>query len=301
MHQCDKSTAPPNKDPEVSFQGILAGSIGARTSALEAIYKLQEGPDHKQILSVDDRLVQYWKATKCSMDREISQNGESQTIQFAYNFCSHLFLRSRLCLHFPFAMTTPDNHLFAHSQKACLEVALELVTLLEDERYNRLMISGGGMFRDILTRGGVMIFLELFPRLTPEMSLVRRSRVRQQSLWLDAERVVKYAKDRILNGEIGVKGYVFLNIMMARCEARIEGKPIDDAAAKASKESLQICRDMLEKRVGNLELQNPFLVSGSSATDIDHELELGLFDFDHLRSEDFMQSWDLMSDWRSMQ
>lgn len=300
-----ESTASGNQEEyptynQSSFQEVLAASLSARSSALEAIYKLQEEPNHEEILRVDNELIQTWSKVRATMDRKVSQFGEDALIQFGYNLCSHIFLRSRLCLHFPFAMSAPNNHLFAHSHKICLEVALELITLLEDDRYNLLMIRGGGMFRDILTRGGVMIFAELYPKLAPEVSLVRKNRARQQSLWRDAERVVKYAKDRIISGEIGVKGYVFFNIMMARCEARLEGKCVDNVAAQISKESLDLCRSMLENRVANLQSHDSFMAPMMSANEADHELELGLFDFDHLLNEEVMQSWDLMSDWRSI-
>jgi hypothetical protein len=147
-----------------------------------------------------------------------------QEHQFKYNFCEH-YLSRFLSLHYPYAIQSKRNPLYSYSQKVSLEAALDLVSLLEDRLYRRLLLSGGGMYRDIVTRCAVVIFLELITQLEANNSIFskQRNRARREPLLEDARKVVQYTHDRLWYGETNVRGYLFARMSMAQVEALLDG------------------------------------------------------------------------------
>ena len=89
--------------------------------------------------------------------------------QFAYSCYDHRLRRFLLCLHFPYAIEAKQNPLYSYSLKMCLECALNLVSLLDHDMYHRLLLVGD-MFRDIITRGALVIYMELISQLKADDS-----------------------------------------------------------------------------------------------------------------------------------
>ncbi|RDW81261.1 putative C6 transcription factor [Aspergillus mulundensis] len=191
----DFNTKPPSEVDDRShtnFQAVLAKSLSLRIRATRVINSMQDEPAYDQVLELGNQL-----ASACSEAvRAIAQC--TSTTGFASSFCSHLLRRFPLSLHYRYAIRAKPNPLYSHSRHACLEAALDLVSLLEDNIYGRVLVTGGGMFRDLITRGALVIFLELSPDTEADASIFakRRNRARQEPLLQDARRVVQYAKDR---------------------------------------------------------------------------------------------------------
>lgn len=167
--------------------------------------------------------------------------------------------RFLLCLHFVYAIKAKKNPLYSHSQKVCLAAALDIVSFLDDNLYGRLLLSGGGMFRDISTRAAILIFLELSPDTEAEVSNLtkRRYRERQCLLLQYAQRIVQYAEDRIREGETSVKIYVYLRLMMAKAEARCKDYSFTENDMKETlMEGFDKCQTMLKDRLANVDKIN---------------------------------------------
>lgn len=215
------------------------------------INSLQEEPPYDEVLAFGTKLSDACRQAAEMIDHNvpIASNCES-TNQFAWSFCSHLLRRFLLCLHFTYAVKAKQTPLYAHSQKICLEIGLELVSLLDDPLYSRVLVNGSGMFRDMITRGVLIIYLELHSELETGISVFarRRNRDHQMSLLADVRRVLHYSKDRMCHGETNVKGYVFLSIATAQSEALLDGLPTDNAVSRAAHESLTTCREILKAR-----------------------------------------------------
>lgn len=232
----------------ISFQSLLVGSLSLRLQATRVINSLQEEPSYDEVLALGNKLTIACRDAAIAIEQATSMGDVQFVAGFASSYCSHLLRRFLLCLHFPYAIKAKTNPLYSYSQKVCLAAAQDLVSLLEDDLYRRLLLTGGGMFRDIITRGASLIFLELCPDLEGDTSIFarRRDRARQQPLLQDAHRVVQYARDRMCHGETNVKVYVCLSMMMAQAESSLNGLPAKEAMSKALHESLETCHDLLK-------------------------------------------------------
>ncbi|KAJ5128202.1 transcriptional regulator family: Fungal Specific TF [Penicillium atrosanguineum] len=230
-----------------SLQYILARSISFRLKATKVINSLEEEPSYESVLQLGHELASVCREAAVSTSSGPSELGSSPGGQFANSFCSHLLNRFLLCLHFKYAMQATQNPLYSHSHRVCLEVALALISLLDDDIYSRLLINGSGMFRDIITRGALMVFLELNTLHQSGISELakRRNRARQEPLLIDAHRLVRYAKERMCHGETNVKGYLFLKLATTQTEALINEVPVEQAMKKAASESLDECEFIL--------------------------------------------------------
>ncbi|KAL4817414.1 fungal-specific transcription factor domain-containing protein [Aspergillus spinulosporus] len=293
----DYTTRPPsdeiaglNAADQPSLQGVLARSLSVRLRATRVINSMQEEPSYDRVLELGGQL-----ALACSEATHILNQSACASSAFTSSFCSHLLRRFTLCLHYRYAIRAKSNPLYSHSRHACLEAALDLVTLLEDSVYSQLLVTGGGMFRDLITRGALIIFLELAPDAEEDASIFvkRRNRARQEPLLQDARRLVQYAKDRVLHGDMNVKTYVCLSMMLAQAEARLNDSPVMETVSRAMHESLAACRDILQTRADAVTAATThsdlgLWKNGISLQDLDVNFDSdfdGLFDFDFSGSD----------------
>lgn len=280
-----------------SFQPLLAKSIPLRLRITRTINSMQEEPSYDKVLELGNELA----AASSEVANAIGQSPSTNT--FGSSFCSHILRRFSLCLHYRPAVKAKTNPLYTHSRNVCLEAALDLVALLNDDLYSRILCIGGGLFRDLITRGALLIFLELSPDLSEDTSIFakQRHRTRQEPLLNDARRVVQYSKDRMSHGDTNVKTYVCLSMMLAQAEARLDGLPLKEAVENATRDSLNICRDILQAtasvcatdtRHPDLEaLTNGVISPPHLDTNLDEDLDR-LFNFD-FTSEQFSMQWPM--------
>jgi hypothetical protein len=278
-----------------SFQPLLAKSIPLRLRITRIINSMQEEPSYDKVLELGNELA----AASSEAAKAISESPSTNT--FGSSFCTHILRRFSLCLHYRPAVKAKTNPLYSHSRNVCLEAALDVVALLDDNLYSRILCIGGGMFRDLITRGALLIFLELSPDLSEDTSIFakRRRRARQELLLNDARRVVRYSKDRMSHCDTNVKTYVCLCMMLAQAEARLEGLPLKEAVENATRDSLSICRDILQAtesacatdtRHPDLEAWTNGVISPPHLdTNLDEDLDR-LFNFD-FTSEQFSMQW----------
>ncbi|KAH1585865.1 hypothetical protein KXV51_004595 [Aspergillus fumigatus] len=236
---------------QTSVLRLLADSLPLRLEAARIINNLQDKPPYDQVLRLGSELASVCRSARTFVDQLKPTEPDLSTHearQFRYIFCEHFLSRFLLSLHYPYAIQSKRSPLYIYSQKVSLESALDLVSLLEDKLYHRLLLSGGGMFRDIVTRGAVVIFLELITQLEANTSIfsAQRNRVRREPLLEDARKVVQYTHDRLWYGETNVRGYLFARMAMARVEALLDGLPVQEAVIHATSQSLAVCRHILE-------------------------------------------------------
>ncbi|KAI2899259.1 transcriptional regulator family: Fungal Specific TF [Aspergillus niger] len=232
----------------MNLQPILSSSIPLRLHASRLINDLREEPPYEEVLEVGKELASACRDISLTLDQ---LDSASPLDQFASSFCTHLIRRFTLCLHYKFAIKAKINPLYSHSRKAGVEAALDIISLVEDNLYGRVLRCGGGMFRDIVTRAAILIFSEASPDPEAESSSLakRRDYARQGTLLRDARCVVHYAKDRIYHGETNVKVYIFYNMMLAQAEARLSGQSEEEAVSRTMHESVDACYGMMQDMV----------------------------------------------------
>ncbi|KAJ0422930.1 hypothetical protein BJY00DRAFT_62308 [Aspergillus carlsbadensis] len=286
------TTKPPaNEDSESSagphvsnltLQSLLIKSLPLRLRVTRVVNNMQEEPSFNQVLELGNEL-----ASACRDIGTVITRADSPS-SFSSTFCIHLVSRFLLALHYRHSLEAMGgNPLYAHSRQACLDVALELVSFLQDSLYSCVLRTGGAMFRDILTRGALVIFAELNtePGVGISAFAKERNRARQQPLLEAAQQIVNYARDRIWLGDMNVKIYVWLSMMNAQARARLEELPIDEAVSRAMYDSLRAVGNMLKTLAAT-----PDTTSRNSSVVPLEELELnvgsefdsidGLFNFD---------------------
>jgi hypothetical protein len=237
-----------------SFQCLLATSVLLRLEATRVINALQEEPSYDRVLRLGEELALACRNATVSIDHHKSVAKNLWPTEFPYSCCDHFHRRFLLCLHLPYAAKAAQNPMYSYSSKVGLEAALDLVSLLDDEMYRRLLLVGGGMFRDILTRGAMLVFLELITQLENESSafVKKRNRARREPFLEDARNVVQYAQDRLWHGETNVKSYVFVSMAMGQVDAMLSDSSTKDAIVKSASESLVVCHGILRSTAANL-------------------------------------------------
>lgn len=237
----DETQGEQNTENKICFQRLLAKSLPLRMRVATHINSLYHEPTYEEVVALGNDL-----STAC---REAANVIDQLSVnEFAACFSSHLLGRFSLSLHFGYSIKAKTNPLYSHSQKVCLEAALDIISLLEDGTYRAVLLTGGGMFRDIITRGALQVFLALAPEPEAESSIFakKRNRRRQEPLLQEARRLVQYAKDRMWHGETNIKIYIFLSMMMAQAEASLNNLPVKDAASKTLHESLTTGQEILK-------------------------------------------------------
>ncbi|KAL4894751.1 hypothetical protein BDV59DRAFT_163801 [Aspergillus ambiguus] len=226
---------------------LLADSLPLRLNVTKVLNSLQVEPSYDEVLRLDKDLTAACRTATTALEHTQSATSKSHTSQFAISHFTHLLRRFTLCLHFPYALQATQNPIYTYSQKLCFDAALDIVSLLDDKLYTCLLLTGGGMFRDLITRGAFIIYLELTSDMDADASLLSRirKRARQEPVLRDAQRVAQYAKERMRHGETNVKGYVFIRMATAQIEALFDGSPQEEATMNAARESLETCRQIL--------------------------------------------------------
>ncbi|KAJ5798984.1 uncharacterized protein N7503_006489 [Penicillium pulvis] len=227
---------------------LLADSLPLRLNITKIINSLQEEPSYEEVLRLEKDLAIACCTATSALDSTTPLNPMSDPSRFALSHFTHLLRRFTLCFHFPYAVQAKKNPLYTYSQKNCLDATQDIVSILDDELYARLLLTGGGMFRDLITRGSFILYLELTSDINADTSLVSRgrSRSRHEPILRDARRVAQYAKERMFHGETNVKGYVYISMATAQIEALFDGSFPEEAAMDAARDSLETCRRILE-------------------------------------------------------
>ena len=129
--------ATPATSARASFQRLLAQSITLRIETARVINSLQEEPSYDEVLSLGNKLTEAFCRAAKLIDHATSEGSSNSISQFACCFCRHLLHRFLLCLHVPYAVKAKQMPKYAHSQKVSLEVAQEIVSLLDNDLYGR--------------------------------------------------------------------------------------------------------------------------------------------------------------------
>ncbi|KAE8162417.1 fungal-specific transcription factor domain-containing protein [Aspergillus tamarii] len=237
-----------------SFQCLLASSLQTRLKAVKVINDSYQETQYDHVLRLADELASACRHATALFDHHRLLDKNLWPTDFAYNFCDHLHRRFILCIHLPYAVKASQNPMFSYSSRSGLEAALDLVSLLEDEMYHRLLVVGGGMFRDIMTCGAIMIFFELITQLAKDESAYarKRNRERREPLLKDAKKMVHYVEQRLRHGETNVRSHVFVSMCMGQVDAMLCNSSVKDAIIRSAVGSLATCHDILQSTAANM-------------------------------------------------
>jgi hypothetical protein len=150
-------------------------------------------------------------------------------------------------LHIPFASEARTNPLFYYSLKVCLDAAMAIISPEPDDGFSRLMIIGGGLFREGIRHGSTIIFLELLAQVeTQRLDGTLHCPSQHTGLLKQTARdLISLSLERIQQGETNIKSHMFLYMMMAQVEAIEAGTSQEFNIAQGAVNSLKLCLGLL--------------------------------------------------------
>ncbi|KAH9885149.1 hypothetical protein F4778DRAFT_761292 [Xylariomycetidae sp. FL2044] len=304
-----------------SVQLTLLDTLPVRLRIVQYLNGLHSEQSYSNVLSLSSqltgalRLCESLGATKASLqnqahnaDRDPSAAIASSSITpFHRNLLDYLVRRFMIPLNMYFATQTRSNPLFHYSLTLSLDAALALVSPAtatttapssesdnETLLYARLLSTAGGLFREGFRAAMTAISLELLVHITTQQASGTLHRAPQhRDLLKSAMRdLIALAERRVHHGETNIKGYMFLNMVLAQVEAVEAGARVGDgrleaAIARAAVDSLRFCRDAMRARA------DAMVLVGGERMDFDAEaLDVaGSMEF-----ETFGMDWD----WESL-
>lgn len=170
-----------------------------------------------------------------------------------------LTYRFLLALHHPFAMKAKTDPTLYFSRKVSIEVSLSLLShpsrapgdarTLDDD-YERLRLTGTGLFRDVAVQAISTICEELINQLEEEKSSFTpvSSSFSRRDLHKIVEEYVDLLDLRIKYGETNIRGHLLFSCLLAHIDALQANHSIEQAISTALKKSLDNCHRILKTR-----------------------------------------------------
>ncbi|KAK4148412.1 hypothetical protein C8A00DRAFT_19752, partial [Chaetomidium leptoderma] len=245
---------PHSKDTftSTSIQLAMLDSLPTRLRIVQLLNSLHSERSYRRVLALTAELTSTLQA--CATRFASAGSGSGSCTTFHRNILDYLTRRFLIPLHFPFSHQARTNPLFHYSVKVSLDAALALVSPEQDNNgmFARLIVIGGGLFRDGIRSATVAIGLELLGHVETQRSDGSLHRTRQCRTYLKqvVRDLVALAEDRIRQGETNVKSHMFLSMVLAQVEAVEEtggGEAVDLARrlARAARDSLGFCEGLV--------------------------------------------------------
>jgi hypothetical protein len=232
---------------ESSLQLLLFNSLPIRLRCIRLLNSLQSSLPYFKVLALSSEL------TSISQSQNTFLSSHHPKIPpFHLNMLDYLTQRFLLPLHSPFASLARTNPLYQHSAKLSLDTALSLIFPLPDTYFSRLMLIGGGLFREGIRCATGVIAQELLAEV--EMQCLNGT-AQRRSPYTDMLKgvvrdIIALSVERIKQGETNIKSHTFLSMVLAQVEAMAEGASYEIAMVKSAKCSLEMCFGMLQTLAG---------------------------------------------------
>lgn len=249
----DESTAKLLPQPRDTFtstsaQLALLQSLPIRLRIVESLNNLRSELSYPTALSLTSQL--------CSALQD--HDNLFNTAPFQRSHLDYLTRRFIIPMHYRFSHAASTNPLFQSSVKLSLDAALALIGPSQsdgdgdgdDNPFGRLLVIGGGLYREGLRCATTAITLALLSHLETQRgdgSLHRAPQYRRFLMQVVRD-LVGLAERRIRHGETNVKSHFFLSIVLAQVEAVEQGREVEVEVARAARDSLEFCEGLLAAR-----------------------------------------------------
>ena len=264
---------------ETSMQLILLDSLPTRLRILRLLNDLHSELSYPDILSLSSEITEASRV----YTKLLNENSESGVTPFHRNLLDYLVRRFMIPLHCSFAHKARTNPLFHYSLKVSIDAAMAIISPEPDEAFHRLMIVGGGLFREGFRYAMTSIGLELLSQVETQRldgTLHRTSQYRA-ILKKTLNDMIDLSLERMRKGETNVKSHMFLCMILAQVEAIETGSSCELKIAQGGKDSLELCYNLLQTRARECSTACPSgtEVGGTPSTGLDGWAGSGL-DFD---------------------
>ena len=265
-----------------SMQLFLLESLPTRLQIVQLLNNLHTELTYANVLSLSSDLTE-----ACRMSSNLmKENAETLMTPFHRNVLDYLTRRFMIPLHCPFISQARTNPLFHYSLKVSLDTAMAIILPEPDESFSRLMVIGGGLFREGLRYASTVISLELIGQVEDQChdGTLRRNSQSREILKEAMRKMISLSEKRIRQGETNVKSHMFLSMVLAQAEATEAGTPCELNMAQSAMDSLEFCLELLRTRVSTISLpclDNTGLTtsnhSGEPGGDFEYDLNWAFF------------------------
>lgn len=251
-HEIDESTEilplhPRNVFTSTSIQLILFDTLRLRLRVLQLINGLHSELYYPDVLTLSSEITEAYRACNKFLD----DNANSGVTSFHRTLLEFMLRRFLLPLHCPFASKARDNELFYYSRKVSLDTALAMTCPEPDERFSRLLSTGGGLFREGMRCALTVITFELISQAGVQSldgTLERNSQSRDILKQVIQSRI-SLSLDRVRQGETNIKAHTYLSMVLSLVEAIETGISPSLKIANSARDSLELCHGLLQARL----------------------------------------------------
>ncbi|KAH0526900.1 hypothetical protein TsFJ059_010170 [Trichoderma semiorbis] len=238
-----------------SMQIILLDSLPTRLRILSLLNGLNSELSYLDVLDLSADILQ----TCRQWNTFARENKASGITPFHQNLLDYLLRRFLIPLHCPFANKARVNPLFHYSLKVSIDTAMTIASPEPDEGFFNLMAIGGGLFKEGIRYATSIISLELLAQVETQYldgALHRNSHYINPLKKAIAE-MTSQSLERIRQGETNVKSHMFLCMITAQAEATEEGVSGEGRVAKGARDSISLCLELLQNRLGTTSMSIP--------------------------------------------
>ena len=233
-----------------SMQLILLDSLRTRLRVVQLLNSLNFELSYADVLALSSEISNACRACGTFL----RANAGAGVTSFHRNLMDYLLRRLLLPLQLPFSSKARSNPIFHYSRKLSLDTSLALVSPEPDKSFSHVLAMGGGLFREGVRTAVGIIGLELLVQTETDKldgTLFRRSQYRE-ALKQAIRDMVSLSVTRIQLGETNVKLHTYLSMLLAQVEAMENDSSIEFNVAKAARDSVAFCYEIMEHRVASL-------------------------------------------------
>ncbi|KOS45463.1 hypothetical protein ACN38_g3579 [Penicillium nordicum] len=254
-----------------SFQILLLDSLPVRLRILHLLTSLNTQISYLDVLTLSSELSNASRAYHSFM----KGNQSSSITPFHRNLLDYLVRRFMIPLHCHFMNKARTNPLFTFSLKVILETAMTIMSPEPDEGFSKLMVNGGGLFREGIWCAMAVITIELLAQLEAQHidGTLHRNFEYIMLLKRSANDIIILSSERIRHGETNVKGHMFLSMILGKVEAVQTGADCELSIARSAIDSLEFCHGLLLAQADSSLLGIPNNAGFTSGSSLDDEPE----------------------------
>lgn len=272
---------------DTSLQRFLAKQLRSRVQILKCMNGVRSELSHDKAIALSSEVIK--ACGECSV--YVKKDNHTESENFRRNMADLFLRRFLLSIHRPYASRACSNPHFYYSRKLCLDSAMALLSPTPDEEFARLVILGGGIFKNRIFHVGLALTSELLVEMEEQAhDLSRRKPSSYTRILVDAVKETRsQLAQRMQLGETNVRLYMKLSIAICQAEYDGSGASLQQQMARAAKDSLQEAYSMMQTHSGPPNSNRVYREEsiGNPQYELDEDLTFGLDFNDILQTSDF--------------
>ncbi|RYP78936.1 hypothetical protein DL770_006804 [Monosporascus sp. CRB-9-2] len=286
---------PENQLTQPPIQILLMRSIRTRLRIARFLNTFQSVMPFDTALSLSSELAESLKS--CTNILKAYRMSASPPTAFQIKLYDLLTRRFFLGLHHPFAVMAMKDPSYYYSRKMCIETSLFLcsqMTLSGDEDFQRLRLSGSGLFHNPYTQSVLYMCSELIDQAEVGGPLARSPREMPlcEDMRIAAESYMNLALERFKLGERSIQCYLAICCLLAQVDAVKARTAVEPRISEALGKYLERYHGCLMDQVQEAPELTDWEISDSQSrpSTADERIDWSLRD-EHMTNASVDQSW----------